>query len=65
MEAGIKHRRTCRKRGDPLKLRVPVFGTLFQKVALARFARNLGTLIRSGVPILQALDIVCETTGNW
>ena len=49
---------------DPLKLELPVFGTLFHKVALARFARNLGTLIRSGVPILQALDIVGDTVGN-
>jgi type IV pilus assembly protein PilC len=49
---------------DPLKLKVPVFGTLFQKIALSRFARNLGTMLRSGVPILQALDIVADTTGN-
>ena len=49
---------------DPLKLKLPVFGPLFQKVALARFARNLGTMIRSGVPILQGLDIVAETCGN-
>ena len=37
---------------------------MFQKIALARFARNLGTMLRSGVPILQALDIVADTTGN-
>ena len=49
---------------DPLKLRLPVFGKLFQKLALARFARNLGTLLSSGVPILQSLDIVSETTGS-
>jgi type IV pilus assembly protein PilC len=49
---------------DPLKLRIPVFGNLFQKLALARFARNLGTLLSSGVPILQSLDIVSETTGS-
>jgi len=49
---------------DPLKLKIPVFGMLFQKIALARFARNLGTMMRSGVPILQALDIVADTTGN-
>lgn len=49
---------------DPLKLRVPVFGKLFHKLALARFARNLGTLLSSGVPILQSLDIVSETTGS-
>jgi type IV pilus assembly protein PilC len=49
---------------DPLKLRLPVFGTLFQKLALARFARNLSTLLSAGVPILQALDIVSDTTGS-
>ena len=49
---------------DPLKLRLPVFGLLFQKIALARFARNLGTMMKSGVPILQSLDIVSSTTGN-
>jgi type IV pilus assembly protein PilC len=49
---------------DPLKLKLPVFGPLFQKVALGRFARNLGTMVRSGVPILQALDIVGDTCGN-
>jgi type IV pilus assembly protein PilC len=49
---------------DPIKLKVPVFGMLFQKVALARFTRNLGTMIHAGVPILQSLDIVAETTGN-
>ena len=49
---------------DPLKLKVPVFGKLFQKIALARFARNLGTMMKSGVPILQSLEIVSATTGN-
>jgi type IV pilus assembly protein PilC len=61
----IKHREEVRRVVDPWKLKVPVFGMLFQKVAIARFARNLGTMIRSGVPILQALDIVADTTGNW
>jgi len=61
----IKHEERVRKVVDPLKLKVPVFGMLFRKVALARFARNLGTMIRSGVPILQALDIVADTTGNY
>jgi len=61
----VKHREEVLKVVDPLKLKVPVFGPLFQKVAIARFSRNLGTMIRSGVPILQALDIVADTTGNW
>jgi type IV pilus assembly protein PilC len=49
---------------DPLKLKFPVFGPLFRKIALTRFARNLGTMMSSGVPILQSLDIVAATTGN-
>ncbi|MGQ0846222.1 MAG: type II secretion system F family protein [Sporichthyaceae bacterium] len=61
-----KYGRTQRVREvvDPLMLKLPVFGKLFQKVALARFARTLGTLLRSGVPILAALDITADTTGN-
>ena len=49
---------------DKLKLKVPIFGDLFQKVALSRFARTLALLLRAGVPVLQALDIVSQTTGN-
>lgn len=49
---------------DPWKFRLPVFGALFQKVALARFTRNFSTLMHAGVPILGALDIVGETSGN-
>jgi len=61
-----KVKRTPRVRNvvDPLKLKLPVFGMLMRKIALARFARNLGTMMQSGVPILQSLDIVAETTGN-
>ena len=46
------------------KLNMPVFGPLFRKAAISRFARTLGTLISNGVPILQALTIVKETAGN-
>ena len=53
-----------RLRVDAFKIRVPVFGALFHKVALARFAATLGMLLRAGVPILQALDIVRETVDN-
>ncbi len=49
---------------DAFKLRVPVFGNLFHKTALARFSSTLGMLLRSGVPILQALDIVADTVNN-
>ncbi len=49
---------------DALKLKVPIFGALFHKTALARFSNTLGMLLRSGVPILQALDIVSDTVNN-
>lgn len=49
---------------DRFKLRIPIFGSLFHKTALARFARTFGLLSRSGVPLLQALDIVAETVNN-
>ncbi len=60
----VKHKDGVRNTLDPLKLKIPVFGGLFQKVALTRFCRNLGTMLKAGVPILQALDIVADTTGN-
>lgn len=59
-----KNDRAVRERLDPLKLKVPVFGNLFQKIAVSRFTRNFGTMIHAGVPILQALDIVGQTSGN-
>ncbi|WP_421733825.1 type II secretion system F family protein [Cellulomonas sp.] len=59
-----KNDRGVRERLDPVKLKVPVFGNLFRKIAVARFTRNFGTMIHAGVPILQALDIVGETSGN-
>jgi len=49
---------------DHLKLSMPVLGPVFKKLAISRFARTLGTLLCNGVPILQALNIVKETTGN-
>ena len=49
---------------DRLKMKAPLFGDLVQKTAVARFARTLGTLMSSGVPILQALLIVRDTAGN-
>ena len=60
----VKLKPQVRNTLDPLKLKIPVFGNLFRKIALARFARNLGTMMQSGVPILQSLDIVASTTGN-
>ena len=55
---------TARLRTDQVKLKIPIFGDLFQKVAISRFTRTLGLLLRAGVPVLQALDIVAESTGN-
>ncbi len=49
---------------DSLVLKLPIFGQLFHKVALARFSRTFSTLIKSGVPILSAMEIVAETAGN-
>jgi type IV pilus assembly protein PilC len=49
---------------DKVKLKMPVFGPVVTKVAISRFTRTLGTLVSSGVPILQALTIVKETSGN-
>lgn len=60
----VKHDIRVRNVLDPLKLKMPIFGQLVQKIALSRFSRNLGTMLRSGVPILQSLDIVAATCGN-
>jgi type IV pilus assembly protein PilC len=49
---------------DAIKLKTPLFGMLFRKAAVARFSRTLGTLMGSGVPVLQALTIVRDTAGN-
>ena len=49
---------------DSLSLKLPVFGDMLKKVAVARFTRTLGTMISSGVPILDALEIVAKTSGN-
>jgi type IV pilus assembly protein PilC len=61
-----RYKRTDRGRDmlDSLKLRLPVFGSLFHKTSLSRFASTLAMLLHSGVPILGALDIVSETVNN-
>jgi type IV pilus assembly protein PilC len=53
-----------RYRWDKFKIKAPIFGPLFHKTALSRFARTLGVLSKSGVPILQSLDIVADTVNN-
>jgi type IV pilus assembly protein PilC len=60
----LRTRPEVRRKVDRLKLRLPVFGPLFTKIAISRFTRNLGTLLGVGVPVLQALDVVGATTGN-
>lgn len=60
-----KNTEQVRKIIDPLKLKLPVFGQLLTKLAIARFSRNFSTMIGAGVPILQSLNIVGETSGNY
>ncbi|KPJ70695.1 pilus assembly protein PilC, partial [candidate division TA06 bacterium DG_78] len=50
---------------DPLMLKVPIFGDLMRKQAIARFSRTLSTLLSSGVPIIDALEITAKSAGNW
>ena len=60
----FKATETGRMTIDRIKLRLPLVGTLFHKTAMSKFSRTLGTLISSGVPILGALEITGDTTGN-
>src|SRR5438309_7395917 len=53
-----------RRNLDRLLLKVPILGDIFRKIAVARFSRTLSTLLSSGVPILQSLDITARTSGN-
>jgi len=59
-----KNKRKVREKVDPLKLRVPIFGKFFLKIALARFSRGFANLLSAGVPLVQTLDIVTNTSGN-
>ncbi len=60
-----KNEERVRRIVDPIRLRMPVFGELMKKVAVARVTRNLATMVGSGVPILKALQVVGATSGNW
>lgn len=60
-----KNKERVRRVVDPIKLKLPVFGPLMTKIAVARFSRNFANMIGAGVPILQAIRIVGETSGNW
>jgi len=60
----LRESESFRLAADKAKLRMPVFGSLFRKLAMSRFSRNLGLLLNVGVPVMQALAVVGETTGN-
>ncbi len=55
---------TGRRNVDRMLLQLPVVGSLLQRIAVARFSRTLGTMVSSGVPILESMDIVAKTAGN-
>jgi type II secretory pathway component PulF len=60
-----KHTEQVRRVVDPLKLKLPIFGKLTTKIAVARFSRNLSMMLAAGVPIIQALSIVGQASNNW
>lgn len=60
----FKSTKVGRKKVDAMMLKLPVFGSLLKKVAVASFTRTLGTMIASGVPIISAMEIVAKTSGN-
>lgn len=60
----IKQKKPIRKILDPIKLNTPLIGKIYKKTIIAKFAKNLSTMITAGVPLMQALDIVKETSGN-
>jgi type IV pilus assembly protein PilC len=60
-----KNKESFRKVVDPFKLKMPIFGKVFTKMAVARFTRNLSMMLDAGVPIIQALAIVSQASNNW
>nr|WP_241742305.1 type II secretion system F family protein [Microbacterium yannicii] len=50
---------------DPMKLKLPVFGSMITKIAAARFARNLAMMLDAGVPLVQGLDVIGKASDNW
>jgi type IV pilus assembly protein PilC len=59
-----RSRETGRRNIDALLLKLPIVGSLLQRIAVARFSRTLGTMVSSGVPILEGMDIVAKSAGN-
>jgi type IV pilus assembly protein PilC len=64
LRLAIKRSPKARERWDRLKLKVPIFGPLTRKVAMARFTRTTATLITAGLPMLEILDTAAEVIGN-
>lgn len=60
-----KNTERVKKVVDPFLLKMPIFGSLITKMAVARFARNLSMMLEAGVPIIQALAIVSQASNNW
>lgn len=60
-----RHTEQYRRVVDPIKLKLPIFGKLTTKIAVARFSRNLSMMLQAGVPIIQALAIVGQASNNW
>ena len=60
-----KNEENVRKAVDTFKVKVPVFGQLFRKVAIARFSRNMAIMLSAGVPMLQAITLVSKVSNNW
>jgi type IV pilus assembly protein PilC len=59
-----RNRESGRRNIDALLLKLPIVGSLLQRIAVARFSRTLGTMVSSGVPILEGMDIVAKSAGN-
>jgi type IV pilus assembly protein PilC len=59
-----RNRESGRRNIDALLLKLPVVGSLLQRISVARFSRTLGTMVSSGVPILEGMDIVAKSAGN-
>jgi len=59
-----RNRESGRRNIDALLLKLPVVGSLLQRISVARFSRTLGTMVSSGVPILESMDIVAKSAGN-
>ena len=65
VEGKNKNTDAVRRVIDPIKIKMPIFGQLVRKIAIARFTRNFANMISGGVPILTSLAVVGETSGNW